>query len=91
MTKSAMSRCPSRSTCCAYCGSGKRRATGPWSLAKWESQSRAGGLDRLSDALDLMSGRIVHDDDVEWPQLGKERLFDIGEKGFAVHRAVVDP
>ena len=32
----------------------------------------------------------VHDDDVAWPQLGNERLFDIGEKGLAVHRAVED-
>src|ERR1700722_189975 len=35
-------------------------------------------------------GQIVHDDDVAWPQLGNERLFDIGEKGLAVHRAVKD-
>src|ERR1700689_2307104 len=52
------------------------------------SQARAGGLDRLSDAMDLMRGQIVRDDDVAWPQLGNERLFDIGEKGLAVHRAV---
>src|SRR6516225_9872971 len=32
----------------------------------------------------------VHDDDVAWPQLGNERLFDIGEKGLAIHRAVED-
>src|SRR5277367_4181939 len=32
----------------------------------------------------------VHDDDVAWPQLGNERLFDIGEKGLAVDRAVDD-
>ena len=37
-----------------------------------------------------MSGQIVHDDDVAWPQLANERLFDIGEKGLAVHRAVED-
>src|SRR5580700_10166504 len=54
------------------------------------SQARAGGLDRLSDTVDLMGGQIVHDDDVAWPQLGNERLFDIGEKGLAVHRAVED-
>ena len=40
--------------------------------------------------MDLMGGQIVHDDDVVWPQLGNERLFDIGEKGLAVHRAVED-
>ena len=33
--------------------------------------------------MDLMSGQIVHDDDVAWPQLRNERLFDIGEKGLA--------
>ena len=54
------------------------------------AQARAGGLDRLSDAMDLVSWQIVHDHDVAWPQLGNERLFDIGEKGFAVHRAVED-
>src|SRR5271155_1854827 len=37
-----------------------------------------------------MGGQIVHDDDVAWPQLGNERLFDIREKGLAVHRAVED-
>ena len=47
------------------------------------SQARADGLDRLSDAVDFMSGQIVHDDDVARPQLGNERLFDIGEKGLA--------
>ena len=47
------------------------------------SQARAGGLDRLFDAMDLVSGQIVHDDDVAWSQLGNERLFDIGEKGLA--------
>ena len=40
--------------------------------------------------MDLVGGQIVHDDDVAWPQLGNERLFDIGEKGVAVHRAVED-
>ena len=48
------------------------------------AQARAGGLDRLSDAVDLVSGQIVDDHDVAWPQLGNERLFDIGEKGLAV-------
>jgi hypothetical protein len=40
--------------------------------------------------MDLVRRQIVHDDDVAWPQLGNERLFDIGEKGLAVHRAVED-
>jgi hypothetical protein len=38
----------------------------------------------------LWAGQIVHDDDVAGPQLGHERLFDIGEKGLAVHRAIED-
>ena len=40
--------------------------------------------------MDLMRGQIVHDDDVAGPQLGNERLFDIGEKGLAVHWAFED-
>ena len=48
------------------------------------------GLDRLSDAMDLVPRQIVHDHDVAWPQLGNERLFDIGEKGLAVRGAVED-
>ena len=54
------------------------------------SQARPGGLDRLSDAMNLVRGQIVHDHDVARPQLGSERLFDIGEKGLTVHRAVED-
>jgi hypothetical protein len=54
------------------------------------SQACADGLERLSDAMDLVGGQIVHDHDVAWPQLGNERLFDIGEKALAVHRAVED-
>jgi hypothetical protein len=30
------------------------------------AQARAGGLDRLSDAMDLVRGQIVHDHDVAW-------------------------
>jgi hypothetical protein len=40
--------------------------------------------------MDLVSWQIIHDDDVAWPQLGNERLFDIDEKGLAVHRAIED-
>jgi hypothetical protein len=52
------------------------------------AQTCAGGLDRLPDAMDLVSGQIVHDDDVALPQLGNQRLFDIGEEGLAVHWAI---
>jgi hypothetical protein len=50
---------------------------------------------RLSPAIDVRQsyrggGQIVHDHDVTWPQLGNERLFDIGEKGVTVHRTVED-
>jgi hypothetical protein len=38
--------------------------------------------------MDLVGGQIVHDEDVALPQLGNERLFDIGEKGLAVHWAI---
>ena len=38
--------------------------------------------------MDLVRGQILfHDHDVVWPRLGNERLFDIGEKGLAAHRA----
>ncbi len=40
--------------------------------------------------MDFVRGQIVHDDDVAWPQLENERLFDIGEKGLAVHWTIED-
>jgi hypothetical protein len=40
--------------------------------------------------MDLMSGQIVHDDDVAGPQLGTSACSTLGEKGLAVHRAVED-
>ena len=54
------------------------------------AQACAGGFDGLSDAMDFVGRQIVHDDDLARPQLGDERLFDIGEKGLAVHRAIQD-
>ena len=54
------------------------------------AQARASGLGRLSDAMDLVGGQIVHDHDVAGAQLGNERLLDIGAKGLAVQRAVED-
>jgi hypothetical protein len=40
--------------------------------------------------MNLMRGQIVHNDNIAWPQLGNERLFDIAEKGLAAHRTVED-
>src|ERR1700733_9163263 len=71
---------------------GERHSDGIEVGAIWRqvSQARPGGLDRLSGAMNLVRGQIVHDHDVARPQLGSERLFDIGEKGLTVHRAVED-
>jgi hypothetical protein len=36
----------------------------------------------------ILSSQIWADDDIARPQIGDERLFDIGEKSLSVHRAV---
>jgi hypothetical protein len=48
----------------------------------------AAGLNSSSDARDLVSGQIVHDDDVVRPQGGRQHLLDPGEEGFSVHRPI---
>ena len=53
-------------------------------------QRRAGGGDQLLDALDVMRGEVVGDDDVARGERGDQDLFDVGEKTVAVHRAVDD-
>ena len=47
-----------------------------------------GRLDRCTNAGNLMSGQIVHHDDLARPQGRDEHLLDIGQKGRTVHRAV---
>jgi len=51
-----------------------------WAVGRQVAQACAGGFDGLSDAMDFVGRQIVHDDDLAGPQLGDERLFDIGEK-----------
>jgi hypothetical protein len=46
------------------------------------------GLDRLADALNLVGGEIVHDDDVAGLQPRGEHLLDPGAEGQAVPSAV---
>ena len=48
----------------------------------------AAGFNSLPDARDLVSGQIVHDDDVAWAQGWRQHLFDPGQEGFSVHRPV---
>lgn len=48
----------------------------------------ATGLDSLPDADDLVSGQIVHDDDVAWAQGWRQHLLDPGEEALSVHRTV---
>lgn len=55
-----------------------------------EQEPCAGGLDRLSGALDLVGGQTVQDDDAAGAQRWGEHLPDIGDEGLAVHRAVED-
>jgi len=48
------------------------------------------GLYGFANTADLVNRKIVHDDDVIPPECGDQTLFDIGEKGFAVHCAFDD-
>jgi hypothetical protein len=48
------------------------------------------GFDRFMYPGRLMGGEIVQHDDVTWREGRGQDLFDIGEEGVAVHRAVDD-
>ena len=54
------------------------------------SQCCAGGGDQPFDALDMMRGEVVSDDDVAWRERRDEDLLDVGEKTVAVHGAIDD-
>ena len=54
------------------------------------SQRGARGLDQTLDAVDVMCGEVVGDDDVAGRERGDQDLFDVGEKTVAVHRALDD-
>ncbi len=45
-------------------------------------------FDGLTDALDLVGGQVVHDDDVAWFQGGSKELLRPGPEGLAIHRAI---
>ena len=53
-------------------------------------QRRASGGDQLLDAVDVMRGEVVGDDDVARGERGDQDLFDVGEKTVAIHRAIDD-
>lgn len=54
------------------------------------SQRCADGGDQPFDALDVMRGEVVGDDDVAWRERRDEDLLDVGEKTVAVHGAIDD-
>lgn len=54
------------------------------------SQRRAGGGDQPLDALDVMRGEVVSDDDVACREGRDQELLDVGEKRVAVHGAIDD-
>ena len=61
-----------------------------WAVGRKVSQRRAGGGDQPFDALDVMRGEVVGDDDVAWREGRDQELLDIGEKAIAVHCAIDD-
>ena len=55
----------------------------------WQvKQPCACGLDRFTYPLHLVGAEIIQHDDVTWLEGRRQNLFDIGEEGIAVHRAV---
>lgn len=48
----------------------------------------AGLLNPLADAVDLVGGQGVHDEDVAWLQRRRQDLIDVREKGVTIHRAI---
>jgi len=53
-------------------------------------QGGARGVDQPLDAVDVMGGEVVGDDDVAGLERGDEDLVDVGEKAVAVHGAIDD-
>ena len=54
------------------------------------AQGGAGGLDCLSNAVDLVGRQIVHDDDVVGSEGRNEELSDPGPEAFAVDQSIED-
>ena len=49
---------------------------------------RAGLLDCFLDAFDFVAGKIVHDDDIAWPQDRGEKVFDVGQETRPIDRPI---
>ena len=61
-----------------------------WTV-RWQIPKRgAGAFDERLHALDVMRGEVVRDHDVAGLERGHQDLFDVGQKGVAVHRAIDD-
>jgi len=58
------------------------------SSAPIDTQLRAGGLDRLAHARDLVGAHVIYEDDVALLERRHQHLLDIGEEGWAIHGAV---
>ena len=56
-----------------------------------EEEPRAGRADGAADGAALVRTKIVHDDDVAWPQRRDKNLFDIEQETLAVDRPVDEP
>ena len=54
-------------------------------------QRGARAFDQALDAVDVMRGEVIGDDDVAGRERGDQDLFDVGEKTVAVHRAIDHP
>ncbi len=50
----------------------------------------ADGLEHRAQGPGFVAAEIIEDDDVSWPQDGKEQLLDIGAEALAVDRTVED-
>ena len=59
-----------------------------WTVGRQEDQLCAGGADCASDGLVLVRPKIVHDDDIAGLECRDEDLFDIGQEGLAIDRAI---
>jgi hypothetical protein len=57
-------------------------------VARQETQCGALGRDRFPDFRALVRGEIVDQDDVSFKERWSKHLFDIGEKAFAIDRAI---
>ena len=57
-------------------------------IGREKEQAGSGLFDRLTDAGYPVGGKIVHDDEVARPKLGRQHLLGISQEGGSVHRPV---